>query len=459
MSLRDLTNLKKTLKEFWESSSKREICRVDFLGKEVKLILVKRKKPKPYVINVSQNELFGLAYVPEVDEVVPGYPHLSNWRHDKVPRDALVEVKLNGTNIGLTVLENEEKLIRTRQSLFSPEFPVMLYSESFLKQLKGPEGKKIADKFRKLRSEVFSKYSDLYRVVGDYEYVYLKSEEALKLVLPESFWEKNRDILKKHIVFGELVGRINPIQVDENASIGIYSFDLDYYVFDILDKSTFTFLPRESKVELCNKLGLKVVKEYSISEPTLDSLRMLALQINEEGFVMKLGVSLNSRWKIKSEQVLEFARRGWAIQKGLILLEDLMNAINRGLEAVGREAHVDTLFEVVQEELKTDYPIEVVKRNYRRIRESCAIELAKIVALEEAERMVREGKSKSEIFRELNIVLPKKLPWLREWIDFKTEKALRKRGNKDKKRIEALKRRRKRIIQPVISYLLKKKIV
>jgi len=452
--------------EAWVSLAKKLLVSGSKRLKEGGTVLLKRTHPElgNYVINASQDVFHGWALL-ETGEIIPGYPHLANYNTNlfqKVPKTASFygEIKLNGTNIRWTVTENGDEIVSTRGGINPSKFMVQSLFAEERRRLRDRKLASILDeRVRKLMEAGY----DFVEIVGEGEQIYIK--------LPEAFYAAKKisgdfsvpeSVLKKYVLFFELYGWVNTILIAENTR-GLYPVDfkkpLQVALFDVFDKEKMRFLSRKEKEELAEKYGIPVVP-LSFMSPLeqlvsrVDQFRRLADESGEEGFVVKSDEAY-MMFKLKTEDVLEFARRGWAVAKGLILFSDMATAVSRALTAVNFDPSAfDEAVSVAVEELRADYPEDIVKKNFKKIRFEVLKTLCSFYALKVAEEMLKRGAELEEVYRALNTKLPELVPPAAKYIKIEEEKKLKAAGKTDEAR--RLKEMRKRLVNPAIRYINKK---
>ncbi len=419
-----------------------------------------------YFIQRIQNKFYGWVFAKVSDEfiVVPGYPHLKNIKEENILEiiNGYAELKENGTNTGLMWLPKHKYLVvRTRMTFLNPSFPVMLFSEKWLSELgKTEKGREAASRFREEREKILKKYPNWFVSTEDKYYVRINARKAVKDILNEKYplllkSSEGLLFLSRNMVFLELIGRINPIQVDPECKVGMYNFDYDLVLIDILNLRNYKWFPRLEKEKVAERFNLRLVKKWIVFggnrlKDAIDKLREESLASLREGFVVKQDFT-GLRVKVKHEQILRHGRILGAVAKGEILPEDLEEYIDRAVQSVKfNPEEIETAFIQALEEAKTDYPEEVVLRNEELIKEKIMILFAQLEALKKTRELLKKNKSKREILRELNFQLPRTLPFLKGYLSLNKERIVK---GEERKR---LKRKRMKIMKPVVNFLLEK---
>lgn len=296
-----------------------------------------------------QNELYGWFFA--ADLIIPSYMHLRNYRprdFDEI-RGAIAEHKYNGTNLQIAYLpELDYVLLRTRMAVAPDKFIVPSLSDKKLIQL---------------RKKVLEEYSNAYHV--DEGVVFLKMDFIRKLLKERYPRVLDPNYIRGYHLFFELYGFMNPIIIDKEAEFGMYDVPLDIVLIDVLRLDDYVFLSRDEREALATKLEVRCPEVIAtVSNPSVVSqLKKYADEHKIEGFVLKKG---GQRIKLKSDVVLSLARREQAIQKGIVLDEDIMAYIEKasGYTSASQLSH---LVESVMHEAEADYPPEITARNYKYI--------------------------------------------------------------------------------------------
>lgn len=425
-------------------------CKIRY-GEEV--LLFTRNAKDGYWINRKECLLYGLA-ITDNGTIIYGYPHLLNIKDDTEIHleNCILEQKENGTCIIVSVY-NGVVNIRTRMSAFPIEFPVPPFFNETINQI---EDKNLKERILTLRTVMLSKYPEWYLNESDGTYIGLKIQKVVRDLLDV---DTLTSTYPQYVFYLELIGRINPIIIDSEMKYGLYPFDYDLVLFDIYDKQYMKFLSRESKEivvsELLDKdIYLEIVPiRYNFSK--IEDLRKAIPEIKRaaddklsEGFVLKNGVDII---KVKSDIVLDGARRLEAIMKGFIGLNDMYGYIAKVVTAeyLKSPEKFDELVELVGEEARADYPDEIVVKNKKDIQKRIAYSMSLLVV----DKILSEKKfdTSDELFRFLNIELPKHFSPLKSYIDYESEKLI-----SDKKEREKAKRIRVALFSHVAKYVCRK---
>ncbi len=427
------------------------------------LFLTKEKREGfDYVIQRIENKYYGWALVDLSGArfVFPGYPHLRNINPDdyKPGVPVILEHKYNGTNIGIWN-SPYGLLFRTRRSILPNEFQVPTLFLSEIKSIRDEEvRRKLLDRLNKLKEMNLP----FMNIVGEGDYVGIKVREAIQYVGDLRGIDFTK-LPQDKIFFFEFYGGANVIMIDEELKHGIYPLDnpLDLVLIDVFDMNEARFLSREEKEELARAYNLplpevffegymdKLVKD-------IDRFRKLASSEGIEGFVVK---SSEFMLKLKSDEVLDFARRGHAIMKGYILPADLLEYCNRAIEStisdfryVGEEEFKRAV-ESAMLEAYADYPRDLVDRKRRVFEEEIARQIAIRSMIPVVEQWKESGMDRNEMFRKLNYEMVRRLPFISRWVNIDEEKRMK---DVDKREYKRMKERRKRIMNPVINVIIRR---
>ncbi len=433
--LTTLPEVEKTLLESTERNTK-----LTYNG--VKLFFTKEERNgNTYYIQRLENDMYGHVFHNGI--WISSYPHLSNIKDGtKLTLEKCVfEEKLNGTNVGIGKYG-----IRTRMNPFPVEFPVPTFWNS---TINGMINKDLSKKLLTMRNEMLNRYPEWYIVAGDGEYVGLKVCEVVKHILDVDRMQKYGDF--GFMFFFELIGKINPIIIDSDIEFGFYDFDYKMVLIDVSRDGK--FVSREMKERIADDMGFEIVP-VRFRFDTIDELRNSIPMIKNEaavhkieGYVLKNGSEMV---KVKPDVILESAYRLNSILKGYIYLPDLLNYISKVVSAdsLSRPEEYDSLIEMIAEEAKADYSEDIVSKNKNQIRKHVAESMAILVA----DKIIKEitFRTKDEMFRYLNIEIPKRFEPLKSYIDYELEKT-----TEDKELKEKMKRRRVRIFGKVAEYCMK----
>ena len=422
-------------------------CKEDKFRYDGDLSLLFFKKDDYWVQRIP-NIYYGFV-VKENGTIIPSYPHLNNYKENRLEfalTNAYNEDKHNGTNLALGKFDGEI-IKRTRTVPNSQDFPVTIFSNDDLNQIKDENIKK---KIFDIRKEMVSKYPEYYINMGNFEFVGLKTQVVVKDILGDKI-EKMFNSFPEYMFFFELVGKINPIIIEGTAEYGMYDFDKDLILIDILHIKTNVFVSREKKEFMAKHINLNIVeKTMSFNNP--DEVKCLISKIKEnadinkqEGYVLKFE---NTRIKIKSDMVLSAARRSVAIMKGYIYPDDLNEYMSKIIttDALKHPNKFDELINEISMEAKIDYPNELVDNNKYIIMKKVAIKMAIFLA----DDIIKEKdwkNNKDELFRFMNLEIPKRFKPLQKYMDFNLEQS-----TKDMKLKKRLKHRRVEIFKKVSGY-------
>ena len=427
------------------------IIRIDFNGKILRFTKEKHGDGN-YYVQRSENDVYGIVFYEGT--WIHSYPHLNNIRsRTKFTLESFIlEEKVNGTHvsIGRYLLGDRKHLdvIRTRMSPFPTEFPVPAFWNS---NIEGMVRKDISKKILDLRTEMLEKHPDWYILAGEGEYVGLKIQEVVNSLIDV---KEIVNLYHEYDFHFELVGKINPIIIDSEFEFGKYVFDAKLILLDIFYRDYRRFLPRDTKEQIANDLGLELVPvrfNFDTIESlklAVDSIRKEAEENRIEGYVIKNGAEIV---KIKPNAILQSAYRLNSIMKGYIFTPDLVDYIAKivTLEYLSEPEDFDKLVELIAEEARADYTGEMVEKNKGKIRRILAHEMALMVAVQIMDE--REFGSKGEMFSFINTELPKRFEPLKSYIDFEVEKT-----TTDKALAKRMKRRRKDLMKKVTKYCLNK---
>lgn len=407
-----------------------------------------KDKQHGYWIQRLENQYYGLSVLPD-GTIIYGYPHLTNIKDDTKfsLQSCYLEKKENGTCIPISIY-NGVPNIRTRMNPIPAEFPIPTFWNSTINQITDD---KLRAKISQLRDEMLSKYPWWYLFEADGEYVGLKIQEVVNSILDvEHITSYNND----YVFYFELVGKINPIIIDSEMKYGLYDYDYDVILFDIMNKKTHTFLDRKEKERIAEILGIKLVslrftfddiKSLKKSIPFIKSNADVYLS---EGFVLKNGKEII---KVKSDVVLQNAYRLNAMMRGYIDINDMYNYIGKTVSAeyLKRPDEFDNLVELVQIEAMSDYPEEIVNKQKNQIQKYIAYQMAIFVA----DKIVSEQtfETPDTLYRYLNLEIPKRFTPLKSYIDFDKEKFI-----EDKITRKRVKRIRTNLFSVVSKYCMKK---
>ena len=130
---------------------------------------------------------------------------------------------------------------------------------------------------------------------------------------------------------------------------------------------------------------------------------------------------------------------------------DIYNYVGKVVSAdcLKRPEEFDYLVEQIQAEAKVDYPSEIVEKQKDYIQELISEQMAIFVA--DAIMSEKTFKDKGELFRYINLELPKRFYPLKSYIDFEVEKK-----TEDIKLRKKMQERRKDIMKPVVRFCFKK---
>ena len=381
--------------------------------------------------------------------IIPSYPHLNNYREDRIEFrlcNAYTEDKLNGTNIAIAKIDGKI-MIRTRGIPDSQDFPVTIFKNDELDMI---TDKKIKKKIFDIRKDMVSRYPEYYINMGNFDFIALKTQVVVNDILKDKI-EKMFDAFPEYMFFFELVGKINPIIIEGTAEYGMYDFDKDMILIDILDMEKNIFASRDKKEYLAKYFALNIVEEtmtfINMNEvkKSVDKIRQNADENKQEGYVLKFN---DTRIKIKSDLVLSAARRSIAIMKGYIYPDDLNEYMSKVITSDALR-HPDKFNELVDEvsmEAKTDYPDELVNNNRYTIMKKITIQMA-IFLVDDIMKEKDWKNNKDELFRYMNLEIPKRFKPLQKYMDFNLEQA-----TKDMKLKKRLKHRRTEIFKKVSKY-------
>lgn len=381
--------------------------------------------------------------------IVPSYPHLNNYKEERLSTNTgYIEEKENGTNIGLAKINNVE-YIRTRSIPNSKDFPITIFNSEELNRISDVN---INKKIKEIRGYIMNKYPHYYINVGEYDFVGLKTQ----VVVDDILGKKKQKIFESYpnyMFFFELVGDINPIILEGTAEYGMYEFDRDLILIDILNINENSFICREEKEIIAKKMDLNLVKkimEFTSQKGIIDAIDVIKINadINKlEGYVLKFK---DTRIKIKSDMVLSSARRSIAIMKGYIYPDDLNEYMSKviTIDALKHPDKFDELINEVSMEAKTDYPDEIVDKHKKDIMKKVSTQMAIFLA----DDIMKEQKwrNKHEMFSHMNQEIPKRFKPLSQYMDYELELI-----TGDKKLKNRLRKNRTDIFKRVAKFCMK----
>lgn len=409
--------------------------------------LFTKNKEHNYWLNRRENIDYGLAICSD-GTVIYGYPHLENIKDTTEFKleNCILEKKENGTCIIISSYNNTP-IIRTRMSIFTEEFPIPTFWNETINAI---SDESLRNKILQVRAEMTTKYPEWYVYEANGEYVGLKYQKVVNNILDiNKLTSENPNL----VFYFELIGRINPVIIDSEIKYGLYDFDYDIVLFDIFDKKDNCFAPRKIKESFSKLYNLKlvpVVFDFSCREDLYKALPVIKAEADKgliEGYVLKNGIDIV---KVKSDVVLDSAHRLDAILKGYIDIRDIYNYISKvvTVEHLKYPEKFDELVELIQEEAKADYPEDIVQKQHKQIQRRIAHQMAIFVA----DDIIKEKTftDSGELFRYLNLEIPKRFSPLKSYIDFEQEKA-----TEDKKLREKMKRIRNDLFGVVAKYVMR----
>jgi hypothetical protein len=271
-----------------------------------------------YLIQRNDRAVYaGLAYSPDTEKLIVGYPHIDN-PPKSLPTDVFLrnlgegyaEQKMNGTQIGIERTMNG-LIYRTRGTIL----PNAFFSDINLALVKK------ATTIVGIQESVFKEFKARYTPIFEEGRADGSIDEMGNVVIskyaPEivaavkPLFESQADVVS---VKGEFVSRFNPIAVDPLLSSGIY-FDVAPYKFVIFEIAAAT--PDGIKFlaypEVCRRVSeagvgktndrVSVVKGLQFRETPFEAL--IDLAGTEEGVVVKTNTFYV---KVKKEDVIAFER-------------------------------------------------------------------------------------------------------------------------------------------------------
>lgn len=277
------------------------------------------KQGKNFIQRID-NFMLGLAYLPELDAMVPNYPHLNNMNEKQnveIRKDIgcyytymTASEKLNGTNLGMVLplvggvkYDNRGQIIARCRGSIEPEIFMNSINSIILTGQKNYVG---------VKPEAFTSFIEKYTPI-------LNEGQAKGLVdsfgnfnlskITPELKEKLRPVFADYPtiigVFGELISKFNPIAIDGELRYGMYidsEKDWDWVIFDVMKMDEDGNIYLDSNVKFMEAYGFKTVKTI----PLKDIERCLEDFSADEGVIVK---GWNGQYlKVKHDVVIEWAR-------------------------------------------------------------------------------------------------------------------------------------------------------
>jgi len=168
-----------------------------------------------------------------------------------------------------------------------------------------------------------------------------------------------------YIVFGELYGKLNPGEFIR------YSTEIDLKVFDMVDHTSFTFLSRKHKEDICSKYEVPIVEIEASGTLSMDlisrleeSLKDMLKMDGSEGLVAKYWDNDLFMAKLKPEPVKE---RCWEKSRTTIPTSIILKAIRKAKENIYSFSTKEELEQMLKDELLEEVSEDLVKKSWKKI--------------------------------------------------------------------------------------------
>jgi len=284
------------------------------------------------VIYTKRNTLMGSVFslFDSKPFVVRGYPKIRYALDSKLlGKEVTVQMKYDGTNIGLFLLPNGEIMGKTR---LMPRWDVQSL-QAMKRQVSHWK-------------ELFTKIDDGYLLK---QVKYLAEDD--------------------YMIFGELYGYLNPGEFIK------YSIPIAFKAFDIVDTRTLKFLSSKDMEDLCYELDIPYVEELWHGILTRKEVERIEYEAKQyvredgyEGFVAKHFSPIDNDMhfcKLKCEEIKE---KAWKLRPTGIPISIIRKAIRKAMESYPYYDKVDQLYPVVREELLEEVEPSLVDESENKIR-------------------------------------------------------------------------------------------
>ncbi|MEM3858727.1 MAG: RNA ligase family protein [Candidatus Micrarchaeaceae archaeon] len=273
---------------------------------EYRLIFTGGSLATNFLVQRVSNKYLGLAYNKENKTFIYNYPHIENKKDSDTFTDGFIEPKYNGTNYAIVQDSVGNLYHRTRGSI-NPEMFLNTINVSILqnRELIGVPSEKFAEfkkKYNQILQEGISKgYVDSFGNV-----LLNKINKDIDPYLT-TFIGRMLNGYKVVGIFGEIISKYNPINVDDSFKYGIYidmPQDFRFIVFDILGEkngNVYFISPEMFEMIIPKNDIVEPIEYMKISELNT----MLNTYKAEEGLVLK---TEDKYLKLKREEVLQFER-------------------------------------------------------------------------------------------------------------------------------------------------------
>jgi len=283
-------------------------------------------------IYIARNSLMGsiFSYWDSKPFIIRGYPKIRYALDTKLLNKAVtVQMKYDGTNIGLFQLPNKELMGKTR---LMPRWDV--------------------DSLEAMK-----------RSVSHWKELFIKIE--------------NRNLLQRilklakedYLIFGELFGYLNPGEFIQ------YSVPIAYLVFDIIDLRTFKFISSRDAEALCSKFEIPFVETLWTGILTRKEIERIEYEAKQyiikdgyEGFVAKHFSTVDRDMhfcKLKSEEIKE---KSWKVRTAGIPALIIRKAIRKAMESYPYYSKIEQLYPIVREELLEEVEPALVDQSEKKIK-------------------------------------------------------------------------------------------
>ena len=282
------------------------------------------------VIYVKRNSLMGSIFslFDSKPFVVRGYPKIRYALDTKlIGKEVTVQMKYDGTNIGIFLLPNGEIMGKTR---LMPRWDVQS-----LQAMK--------------------------RQVSHWKELFLKIDNGELLKKIESVCRDD------YMVFGELYGYLNPGEFIK------YSVPIAYKVFDVVDTRTLRFI--DDVEYFCIEHDLPCVEELWYGVLTRKEVERIEYEAKQyvkedgyEGFVAKHFSPVDNDMhfcKLKCEEIKE---KAWRISSTGIPTSIIRKAIRKTLESYPYYTKIDQIYPVVREELLEEVEPSLIDESEGKIK-------------------------------------------------------------------------------------------
>ena len=284
------------------------------------------------VIYLKRNSMMGSIFslFDSKPLVIRGYPKIRYASDSSIlNKEAVVQMKYDGTNIGLFMLPNGKIMGKTR---LTPRWDIQS-----LQAMK--------------------------RHVSHWKQLFLKIDNGELLSKIEKLCNDD------YIVFGELYGYLNFSEFIQ------YSVPIAYKVFDVVDMRTLRFLEPRKAQDLCSQYGIPFVEELWYGILTMKEVERIEYEAKQyvtkdgyEGFVAKhFSIIDNDLYfcKLKCEEIKE---KSWRISSFGIPSSIIRKAIRKTLENYPHYTRIEEIYPIVREELLEEIEPSLVDKSEGKIR-------------------------------------------------------------------------------------------